>query len=301
MRLEARNLTAGYGSRDGHGFHVSDVDLVIEERRITGLIGPNGAGKSTLLRVLARVLKPERGVVLLDGEVLHQLPNRAVARRLAFLGQAQDGLPDLTVEELAYRGRFPHQGMVRRNAVEDAHSVEWALAAMEMAAFRARPLRRLSHGELRRAWLTMALAQRPDILLLDEPTAFLDLSHQFELMDLLSELKDHGVTVVVSMHELWLAALYCHRMIALDGGRVVASGPTEEVLTPELMRDVFGVEVALREHPLVAGKSIALPYARRHPHATEPAPEHPELAEHPEPTPHPSLTPRDAESPHSTS
>lgn len=283
MRLEARNLTAGYGRG---GFHVTDVDLVIEERRITGLIGPNGAGKSTLLRALARVIKPERGVVLLDGEVLHQLPNRAVARRLAFLGQQQDGLPDLTVEELAYRGRFPHQGMLRRNAAEDAHAIEWALGAMEMAAFRSRPLRQLSHGELRRAWLTMALAQRPDILLLDEPTAFLDLSHQFELMDLLSELKEHGVTVVVSMHELWLAALYCHRMIALDGGRVVASGPTDEVLTPELMRDVFGVEVALREHPLTAGKTIALPYARRHKGAPELPPEHPEP------------TPRDIESPH---
>ncbi len=113
----------------------------------------------------------------------------------------------------------------------------------------------------------MALAQRPDILLLDEPTAFLDLSHQFELMDLLSELRDHGVTVVVSMHELWLSALYCHRIIAMSAGHVIASGPTEEVLTPDLMRDVFGVEVALREHPLVPGKTIALPYSRRREHA----------------------------------
>jgi len=258
MRLEARNLAAGYGS----GFRIEDVDLVIEERRITGLIGPNGAGKSTLLRVLSRILKPMRGVVLLDGEVLHQLPNREVAKRLAFLGQPVDGLPDLTVEELAYRGRYPHQSLLQRNA-EDAHSVEWALGAMNMAGFRRRPLRELSHGELRRAWMTMALAQRPDILLLDEPTAFLDLSHQFELMDLLSELKDHGVTVVVSMHELWLASLYCHRIIAMREGRVTASGPTEEVLTVELLREVFGVEVAVREHPLLPGKTIALPYARR--------------------------------------
>ena len=259
MRLEARNLAAGYGS----GFRIEDVDLVIEERRITGLIGPNGAGKSTLLRALSRILKPQRGVVLLDGEVLHQLPNRQVAKRLAFLGQPVDGLPDLTVEELAYRGRYPHQSLLQRHGAEDAHSVEWALSAMNMTEFRRRPLRELSHGELRRAWMTMALAQRPDILLMDEPTAFLDLSHQFELMDLLSELKDHGVTVVVSMHELWLAALYCHRIIAMSGGRVTASGPTEEVLTVELLREVFGVEVAVREHPLLPGKTIALPYARR--------------------------------------
>jgi|CXWL01.1.fsa_nt_gi iron complex transport system ATP-binding protein len=282
MRLEARNLAAGYG----HGFRIEDVDLAIEERHITGLIGPNGAGKSTLLRALARILKPQRGVVLLDGEVLHQLPNRDVAKKLAFLGQPVDGLPDVTVEELAYRGRYPHQSLLQRNAAEDAHSVEWALGAMNMTAFRSRPLRQLSHGELRRAWMTMALAQRPDILLLDEPTAFLDLSHQFELMDLLSELRDHGVTVVVSMHELWLSALYCHRIIAMSAGHVIASGPTDEVLTAELMRDVFGVEVAIREHPLVPGKTIALPYSRRREAAAE------TLAEHPEPTT------RDVESPH---
>jgi iron complex transport system ATP-binding protein len=280
MRLEARKLAAGYG----RGFRIHDVDLVIEERRITGLVGPNGAGKSTLLRVLARIMKPQQGVVLLDGEVLHQLPNRAVARRLALLGQPVEGLPDLTVEELAYRGRYPHQGLLQRNGVEDQHAVEWALAAMNMRELRARPLRQLSHGELRRAWLTMGLAQRPDILLLDEPTAFLDLSHQFELMDLLSELKDHGVTVVASMHELWLAALYCHRIIAMSDGRIVASGPTDEVLTPELLREVFGVEVALREHPTASGKTIALPYRRRR--AAE------EPVEHPEPVP------SDVESPH---
>ncbi len=282
MRLEARNLTAGYGS----GFRISDVDLVIEERRITGLIGPNGAGKSTLLRALSRILKPRRGVVLLDGEVLHQLPNREVAKRLAFLGQPVDGLPDLTVEELAYRGRYPHQTLLQRQSTEDAHAVEWALGAMNMLAFRRRPLRELSHGELRRAWMTMALAQRPDILLLDEPTAFLDLSHQFELMDLLSELKDHGVTVVVSMHELWLAALYCHRIIAMSAGRVTASGPTDEVLTVELLREVFGVEVAVREHPLQPGKTIALPYARRRARQ--------DAIEHAEPTP------GEVESPHTS-
>ncbi len=285
MRLEARALSAGYG----HGFHIEDVDLVIEERRITALIGPNGAGKSTLLRVLSRILKPTTGVVLLDGEVLHQLPNRAVAKRLAFLGQGGDGLPDLTVEELAYRGRYPHQSLLSRNAAEDTHAVEWALGAMNMAGFRARPLRQLSQGEMRRAWLTMALAQRPDVLLLDEPTAFLDLAHQFELMDLLSELKEHGVTVVLSMHELWLAALYAHRVLAMGAGRIVGSGPTDEVLTPELLRDVFGVEVASREHPKQPGKTIAMPYARRHKGAT---PEQEALAEHPEPTT------GDVESPH---
>ncbi len=259
MRLEARNLAAGYG----HGFRVEDVDLVIEDRRITGLIGPNGAGKSTLLRALARLLKPQRGVVLLDGEVLHQQPGREIAKKLAFLGQMVDGVPDLTVEELVFRGRFPHQSLLHRDPSGDRQSVEWALAAMQMGAMRGRSLKHLSHGELRRAWTAMALAQRPDILLLDEPTAFLDLSHQFELLDLLSELKSHGVTVVVSMHDLWLTAIYCERVVAMRGGRVIGNGPTEEVLTVDLIRDVFGVEVALSDHPTLAGKKIALPYAKR--------------------------------------
>jgi iron complex transport system ATP-binding protein len=259
MRLEARNLAAGYG----HGFRIEDVDLVIEDRRITGLIGANGAGKSTLLRALARLLKPQRGVVLLDGEVLHQQPGREIAKKLAFLGQMVDGVPDLSVEELVFRGRFPHQSLLHRDPSGDRQSVEWALAAMQMGTMRGRSLKHLSHGELRRAWTAMALAQRPDILLLDEPTAFLDLAHQFELLDLLSDLKSHGVTVVVSMHDLWLTAIYCERVVALQGGRVIGNGPTEEVLTVELIREVFGVEVSLSDHPTLAGKKIALPYAKR--------------------------------------
>ena len=259
MRLEARNLAAGYG----HGFRVEDIDLVIEDRRITGLIGPNGAGKSTLLRALARLLKPQRGVVLLDGEVLHQQPGRDVAKKLAFLGQMVDGVPDLTVEELVFRGRFPHQTLLHRDPAGDRQSIEWALAAMQMGAMRGRALKQLSHGELRRAWTAMALAQRPDILLLDEPTAFLDLAHQFELLDLLSDLKSHGVTVVVSMHDLWLTAIYCERVIAMSGGHVIGSGPTEEVLTVDLIRQVFAVEVALSDHPTLPGRKIALPYAKR--------------------------------------
>jgi iron complex transport system ATP-binding protein len=280
MRLEARNLTAGYG----HAFRIQDVDLVIEDGRITGLIGPNGAGKSTLLRALARLLKPQRGVVLLDGEVLHQLSGRDVAKKLAFLGQMIDGVPDLTVEELVYRGRFPHQTLLHRDPAGDRQAVEWALTAMQMQQFRWRSLKQLSQGELRRAWTALALAQRPDILLLDEPTAFLDLSHQFELLDLLSDLKAHGVTVVVSMHDLWLTAIYCERVIAMASGRIIGNGPTDEVLTVDLIRDVFGVEVGLSDHPMISGKKIVLPYARRR--APDAAPLRP--AENPNrlPSPH---------------
>lgn len=267
MRLEARNLAAGYGREQT----IHDIDLVIEERKITGLIGPNGAGKSTLLRTLSRFLRPQRGVVLLDGEVLHQLPGRAVAKKLAFLGQQLDGVPDLTVEELAYRGRFPHQTFLHRDAKDDRQSVEWALGAMRLGKLRTRMLKQLSHGELRRAWTAMALAQRPDVLLLDEPTAFLDTLHTFELLDLLSELRDHGVTVVLSMHDLWLTAIYCQRVIAMKDGTIAGNGPTSEVLTAELIRDVFRVDVAMREHPTLNLK-VPLPYAIARPEDAEAEP-----------------------------
>ena len=256
MRLEARNLTAGYGDQ----FRIEGVDLVIEERRITGLVGPNGAGKSTLLKALSRALKPQRGVVLLDGEVLHRLPGRQVAKKLAFVGQRLDGAPDLSVEELVYRGRFPHQTLFRRDTKRDREAVEWALDTMRLTELRRRHIRRLSDGELRRAWTAMALAQRPDILLLDEPTAFLDIAHQFELLDLLSALKEHGVTIVMAMHDLWLTSIYCQRVIAMQGGRIVGCGPTDEVLTVDLIREVFGVEAEVRSHPTM-GRRVPLPYA----------------------------------------
>jgi iron complex transport system ATP-binding protein len=259
MRLEARKLTAGYGN----AFRIVDADLVIEEFKMTGIVGRNGSGKSTLLRTLARVLKPQHGVVLLDGEVLHQLPSREVAKKLAFLGQPLEGVPDLTIEELVYRGRFPYQTILHRDAQADREAVEWALDAMNLQDLRQRPLKQLSHGEMRRAWTALALAQQPDILLLDEPTAFLDMAHQFELLDLLSKLTEHGVTIVVSLHDLWLAAIYCQRVIAMSHGRIIASGPTDEVLTVDLIRDVFGVEVAMQPHPSVSGKHIALPVRRR--------------------------------------
>lgn len=256
MRLEARDLTAGYGD----GFRIEGVDLAIEERLTTGLIGPNGAGKSTLLKALSRNLKPQHGMVLLDGQVLHRLSGRYVARKLAFVGQNLDGAPDLSVEELVYRGRFPHQALLRRDARADREAVEWALEAMRLTPLRKRHIKHLSHGELRRAWTAMALAQRPDILLMDEPTAFLDVAHQFELLGLLARLQQHGVTILMSMHDLWLTSMYCQRVIAMSQGRVVGQGPTEEVLTVELIREVFGVEAELKDHP-TTNRKIPFPYS----------------------------------------
>ncbi len=261
MRLEARNLTAGYGS----AFRIVDADLVIEEFKMTGVVGRNGSGKSTLLRTLARVLKPQRGVVLLDGEVLHRLPGREVAKKLAFLGQPIDAVPDLTIEELVYRGRFPYQTMLHRDTKADRDAVEWALDAMNLADMRHRSLKQLSHGEMRRAWTALALAQQPDILLLDEPTAFLDMAHQFELLDLL------GRAHRARRHYRRIAARPLARGDVLpahhrhERRQDRRRGPTDEVLTVDLIRDVFGVEVAMQPHPKIAGKHVALPVRRRDP------------------------------------
>jgi iron complex transport system ATP-binding protein len=255
MKLEAHGVRATYRNC----FSLEVGELVLEERAVTGIVGPNGAGKSTLLRVLSRSLKPKAGVVLLDGEELHKLPSRMVARKLAFVGHNLEGLLDLTVDELVQRGRFPHQSFFGGNSEEDRRSVKWALDAMQLGGLRGRPLGELSHGELRRSWMAVALAQRPDVLLLDEPTAFLDIKHQLELLDLLSGLKDHGVTVVMSMHDLILTSQYCQRVIAIQNGRIAAHGSTDEVLNPEMVREVFQVESAYRADPLT-NRRLLVPY-----------------------------------------
>ena len=283
MRLEARDLKAGYGDT----FAVEVAELVLQERSVTGLVGPNGAGKSTLLKVLSRTMKPERGVVLLDGESIHKLPTRLVARKMAFVGHNLDGLLELTVDELVQRGRYPHQTAFKRDTAEDRESVEWALGAMRLGPLRRRTLKHLSHGELRRAWTAVALAQRPDILLLDEPTAFLDIAHQLELLALLYELKDHGVTVLMSMHDLLLTSLYCQRVIVVQDGRIAAHGPTEEVLTTELVREIFGVEAEYRDDA-ASGRRLLVPVmvTRREPPSNGHADGHPLSSREAEPSPH---------------
>jgi iron complex transport system ATP-binding protein len=255
MRLEGRGIRVAYGRR----FALEANELLIAERAVTGLIGPNGAGKSTLLRVLSRTLKPERGVVLLDGQELHKLPSRRVARKLAFVGHDADGQLDLTVLDLVRRGRFPHQSLFGGDVQEDRRAVAWAVDVMRLTDLLNRPLTSLSHGELRRAWTAVALAQRPDVLLLDEPTAFLDITHQLELLSLLSRLTQHGVTVLMSMHDLTLTAQYCDEVIALRAGVIAAHGPTEEILTPDLVREVFRVDSEYRRDP-GGGRRILVPY-----------------------------------------
>jgi ABC-type cobalamin/Fe3+-siderophores transport system ATPase subunit len=219
------------------------LSLEIGDREIVALVGPNGSGKSTLLRALGRVLKPRRGTVYLDGRAMREWPTREVARKLALLPQGPTLPADLSVRELVWLGRSPHQGMLGLPTRADEDAVRWALEETGIAAMAGRRLSELSGGERQRVWVAMALAQQPQVLLLDEPTTFLDLNHQLELLDLIRYLNsEHGLTVVMVLHDLNQAARYAERVVVLKEGEVYADGTPADVLTRETLREVFGVE-----------------------------------------------------------
>ena len=255
-RLNASGLTVGYGERAVlHG-----VDVPLPANRITAIVGANASGKSTLLRAFARLLKPSEGAVLLDGAEITELPTREVARRLGFLPQSPVPPEGLTIEDLVQRGRFPHRKLGRRNA-DDAERVEWALAATGITDLRDRPLDRLSGGQRQRAWIAMALAQDTPILLLDEPTTFLDLAHQLEVLDLLADLNAQGRTIGIVLHDLNHACRYAHHLVALRDGRVHAAGAPEEIVDEELVQAVFGLRSRVIPDP-VTGTPMCVPLGR---------------------------------------
>jgi iron complex transport system ATP-binding protein len=255
--LEAEALTVRYGAREV----LRDVSLRVGRGELLAIIGPNGSGKSTLLRLLARLQRPAAGSVRLGGVDLWALSPRAVARHVAFLPQAPEAPPDLTVEELAWHGRHPHRRLLAPATAADAAAVERALAQADLAALRARPLRTLSGGERQRAWVALALAQEPELLLLDEPTTFLDLGHQHELLRLLRTLNaERGLTVVMVMHDVAQAAQYAPRMLALHEGRVLLDGPPGQVVTPEHLARLFGVRLAVLRDP-ASGAPALVPEA----------------------------------------
>ena len=253
MILEARELSLAYG-RDPV---VADLSVRIGEGRVTALVGPNASGKSTLLRGLARLLKPLRGAVYLDGEAIAKLPTRAVARRLAVLPQGPDLPEGITVRELVAHGRYPHGRALRRFTREDELAVERALVATSLLALAERPLDELSGGRRQSAWIAMTLAQEAAVMLLDEPTTYLDMAHQAAVLDLLRRLnREEGRTVVMVLHDLNHAARYADDILAIRGGRLVAAGPPPEVVTEETVRDVFGLDVLVIEDPATGGPLV---------------------------------------------
>jgi iron complex transport system ATP-binding protein len=257
--LRAERLTLAYDRLEV----VRELDLAIPRGRITAVVGANGSGKSTLLRALARLMSPAAGAVLLDGRSIAELPTKAVAKRLGLLPQSPVAPEGLSVEDLVARGRYPHQGLFRQWSAADEEAVDAALAATGTGGIRERPLDELSGGQRQRAWIAMTLAQRTEILLLDEPTTFLDLAHQVEVLDLLADLvADLGRTVVMVLHDLNQACRYADHLVALRDGRIHAAGAPAAVVDAELVQHVFGLDAQVIEDP-VSGTPLCLPHIRR--------------------------------------
>ncbi|AWR87265.1 ABC transporter ATP-binding protein [Meiothermus taiwanensis] len=257
MNLSTNRLYLGYDGR----LIVEDLNLSIAPGQISVLIGPNGCGKSTILRSLARLLPPRQGSVLLDGKMIQHLPTKVVAKKLAILPQMPQAPEGLSVEQLVWFGRYPYQSALGGRTQSDREAVEWALAQTGMTVFASRALETLSGGQRQRAWIAMALAQQTPILLLDEPTTYLDLSHQLEVLHLLVRLnREEGKTVVMVLHDLNQASRFAHQLIVVNGGRVVAQGLPEEVLNEQILREVFGLKAHFLQDP-ETGRPYCIPYA----------------------------------------
>ncbi|MCM6772234.1 ABC transporter ATP-binding protein [Nocardia sp. CDC159] len=259
-RLSAADLSLAYGAN----VIVDDLSLTVEPGLITTIIGPNGCGKSTLLRALGRLLKPRAGQVLLDGKAIATQKTRDVARIVGMLPQTPVAPEGLTVADLVARGRHPHQSWLRQWSAEDETEVSAALARTGIADLAERTLDELSGGQRQRAWISMALAQGTDILLLDEPTTYLDLAHSLEVLDLVDRLHDElGRTVVMVLHDLNLAIRYSDRLIVMRSGSIVAQGAPTDVVDADLLREVFGLRAEVHTDP-VSGRPMIVPIGTRH-------------------------------------
>lgn len=246
-RLQGQNVTLTYGDAP----IVVDTDIEIADGLITTIIGPNGCGKSTLLRGLARIHRPAAGSVVLDGQLIHQLPSREVAKRLGLLAQQATAPEGLTVEDLVRRGRFPHQGFLHTPTAHDREVVDHALELAGMTELRHRVVDELSGGQRQRAWIAMALAQETPLLLLDEPTTYLDVAHQLEVMELVQRLnQEENRTIVMVLHDINEAARISDQMIAMCAGRIEATGTPEQVVTSDLLKRLYNVDCAVRRHPV---------------------------------------------------
>ncbi|MGG4448268.1 ABC transporter ATP-binding protein [Brevibacillus sp. HB1.2] len=259
-RLYTQKLDIGYGELS----IVKDLNISIPSGKITALVGANGSGKSTILKTLARIMKPTGGQVFLDGKSIHQQSTKEVAKQLAILPQNPTAPDGLTVSELVTYGRFPHQKGFGSLTKEDKEIISWAISMTGMSDFHDRPVDQLSGGQRQRAWIAMALAQGTDILFLDEPTTFLDMAHQLEVLKLLQKLNDEeNRTIVMVVHDLNHATRYAQHMVAISRGTVVAEGSPAEVMTPEMLRKVFNIEADILIDPRT-GVPLCLPYELSH-------------------------------------
>ncbi|HDT1604808.1 TPA: iron-enterobactin ABC transporter ATP-binding protein [Enterobacter sichuanensis] len=258
-RLRGENLTLGYGKK----IIARDLTVAIPDGHFTAIIGPNGCGKSTLLRTLSRLMTPVEGSVFLDGEQIQRFPSKEVARRIGLLAQNATTPGDITVLELVSRGRYPHQPLFTRWRKEDEEAVNRAMRATGITDLALQSVDTLSGGQRQRAWIAMVLAQETAIMLLDEPTTWLDISHQIDLLELLSELnRTQGYTLAAVLHDLNQACRYATHLIALRDGEIVAQGAPKEIVTPELIARIYGMRCMIIDDP-VTGTPLVVPLGRR--------------------------------------
>ncbi|MEB5959463.1 iron-enterobactin ABC transporter ATP-binding protein [Enterobacter sichuanensis] len=258
-RLRGENLTLGYGKK----IIARDLTVAIPDGHFTAIIGPNGCGKSTLLRTLSRLMTPVEGSVFLDGEQIQRFPSKEVARRIGLLAQNATTPGDITVLELVSRGRYPHQPLFTRWRKEDDEAVNRAMRATGITDLALQSVDTLSGGQRQRAWIAMVLAQETAIMLLDEPTTWLDISHQIDLLELLSELnRTQGYTLAAVLHDLNQACRYATHLIALRDGEIVAQGAPKEIVTPELIARIYGMRCMIIDDP-VTGTPLVVPLGRR--------------------------------------
>jgi ABC-type cobalamin/Fe3+-siderophores transport system ATPase subunit len=259
VRLEAQGVELAYDAK----VIAADLTLAIPDGKVSVLIGPNGCGKSTALRALSRLLQPRSGTVVLDGKSIHESSTKEVARSLAILPQVLLTPESISVEDLVWFGRHPHRSSLRGQSAADRDTVEWAMRVTGVDVLRDQHVDQLSGGQRQRVWIALCLAQGTDLLLLDEPTTYLDVAYQLEVLDLLSDLnRDEGKTVAMVLHDFNMAAEYADHIFVMHSGSLVTQGTPEEVLTCQTILDVFGVEAKVVPHP-ASGKPMCIPLRGR--------------------------------------
>ena len=242
----------------GNSFRLEDINLRVERGDFIGIIGPNGSGKSTLIKLMAGYLRPDKGSVCLEGQLLAKLERKAVARKVAVVSQGVQTGFAFTVEEMVRLGRLPHLGRWSNEGPGDAAAVGRALAQTRLEGYRSRLFSRLSGGEAQRVLMAQALAQEPDILLLDEPTTYMDMAFQKEMFSLMARLNHEGITVVAVLHDVNMASLYCKELVAIRQGRILVKGNPGEVITRENIEAIFGTAVAISPHPVTGRPQVTM-------------------------------------------
>ncbi|WP_400164430.1 ABC transporter ATP-binding protein [Brevibacillus sp. TJ4] len=256
VRLYAQNLHIGYGER----IIVKDLNLQIPDKKITTIIGSNGCGKSTLLKALTRIISHQSGAIILDGEHISKGDTKELAKKMAILPQTPEGASGLTAGELVSYGRFPYQKGFGRLTKSDYEVIDWALEVTGTMEFKYRPVDALSGGQRQRVWIAMALAQETDMIFLDEPTTYLDMAHQLEVLELLQKLNtEQNRTVVMVLHDLNQAARFADYIIAMKNGEIVKAGDPEEVMQPDVLQDVFHIDAEIGRDPRT-NKPICITY-----------------------------------------